>query len=297
MNDDAALYSSFRAIAETGLPCLVHPFNQSLFERLSQEAWDSGKGRGGRAFSEVYTTDGIWQTATNSLINLQALTDVRLHLLHTHSKGALGLIRDAKGRGQRVTCEIDPKYYHLTQADLVAQGGRVVPAGFVTEDDDRMAAIWRGLRDGTIDNISTDHAPHTAEEVAAADADAWSANLGSPQLDWFYSLILTDVHRGRHSLARAVQLLCEAPAKLLGIWPRKGAILPGSDADIVLVDLDREVTLSDEGLQTKVGWTPYRGWTLRGVVLTTILRGTVIARDRQVVGEPGYGRYIEGRPQ
>lgn len=297
INDEGQLVDSFRAIAATGLPCLVHPFNQSLFEKLSEEAWAAGKGKVGRTFSEVYTTEAIWHTAANTLINLQALTDVRLQLLHTHSAGSLRLIREAKARGQRVTCEIDPKYYHLTPRDLEEQGGRIVPAGLVTADPERMDEIWRSLRDGTIDNISTDHAPHTLAEVAEADTDAWTSNLGCPQLDWLYSLVLTDVDAGKHSLARAVELLSEAPAKLVGVWPRKGAILPGSDADLVIVDLEAEVTLTDDGLYTKVGWTPYRGRTLKGIVRSTLLRGTEIARDRQILVKPGFGRYIPGTPQ
>jgi dihydroorotase (multifunctional complex type) len=297
LNAEADLMASFRAIAETGLPCLVHPFNQSLFERLSEEAWAAGKGKGGATFSEVYTTEAIWQTAIHTLITLQQLTGVRLHLLHTHSAEGLRLIRAAKARGQRVSCEIDPKYYHLTEKDIAEQGGRVVPAGFVTSDEGRMEEIWRSLRDGTIDNISTDHAPHTLEEVLEANTDAWTSNLGCPQLDYLYGLVLTDVHEGKHSLARAVELLSETPAKLTGVWPRKGIIAPGADADLVLVDMDAETTLTDEGLYTKVGWTPYAGRTLRGSVHATVLRGTTIARDRQILVPPGFGQYIQGTPQ
>ena len=167
----------------------------------------------------------------------------------------------------------------------------------MTADDERMAEIWRSLNDGTIDNIATDHAPHTLEEIAVADTDAWNANLGSPQIEWMYSLILTDVANGRHSLARAVQLLCENPAKLIGLWPRKGTLLPGSDADMVLVDLDREFTVQEEKVQTKVGWSPYNGWNFKGAIVSTILRGVTVAENGEVTVPLGYGRYIGGHPQ
>jgi len=145
--------------------------------------------------------------------------------------------------------------------------------------------------------IDSDHAPHTLEEIAVQDEDAWNAAMGSPQYDWHYSITLTDVARGNLTLRRAIELLAEAPARLLGIWPQKGALLPGSDADLVLVDLDAQRTLTDSGLQTKSGWTPYEGWQVTGVVNLTMLRGTVIARDREVLGDPGFGRYISGVPQ
>jgi len=297
INDDGALLRAMRAIVETGLPMVVHPFNQSLFDQLSEEAFVAGRPRNWRTFAEIYTAEEIWHTAVSSLINLQRLSGVRLHLLHSHSASSLRLIRAAKAAGQRITCAIDPKYYQLTRSDLERGRGRVCPGGFVAEDPGRMEEIWQSLNDGTIDIIDSDHAPHTLEEVAAQDVNAWDAAMGSPQYDWHYSIVLNDVHAGRISLSRAVQLLCETPARILGIFPRKGALLPGSDADLVLVDRHAETTLDDRGLYTKAGWTPYSGWTLKGLVTMTMLRGTVIASGRRVVGSPGYGRYIPGRPQ
>jgi dihydroorotase (multifunctional complex type) len=297
MNDEASLLKAMRAVEATGLPLNVHPFNQSLFEELSEEAFAAGKPANWYTFGEVYTTDAIWHTAVNTLLNLQRLTGVRLNLVHTHSAGSLRLIRAAKSAGQRVTASLDPKYYHLTRDDLLRLKGRACPGGFITEDAARMDEIWRSLNDGNIDSIDADHAPHTLEELEQMESDAWHAAMGSPQYDWQYSIVLTDVHDGKISLRRAVELLSEAPARMLGILPRKGALLPGSDADIVLVDFDRELTLTDEGLYTKVGWTPYLGWKVKGYVALTMVRGTVVARDRQVIGKPGYGRYIAGVPQ
>jgi dihydroorotase len=297
MNDEGTLLEAMRAIAETGLPMVIHPFNQSLFEKLTEEAFAAGKPNNWYTFGEVYTTEAIWHTAVNTLLNLQALAGARIHLVHTHSGGSLRLIREAKDRGQRVTCSVDPKYYHLTREDLMRLKGRACPGGFITEDPERMAEIWRSLRDGTIDSLDADHAPHTLEELEVMEEDAWHAAMGSPQYDWMYSITLTDVHNGHLSLSRAVELYSEAPARLLGIYPQKGVLLPGSDADLVFVDLDAETTLTDEGLYTKVGWTPYLGWKVKGIVTLTMLRGTVIARDRDVIGEPGYGQYVAGVPQ
>ena len=297
VNDEGKLVQVFRAISELGLPCLVHPFNQSLFEQLSEEAFAAGKPSNWQTFSEVYTTDAIWHTAVNTLINLQALTGVRLQVVHTHSKGSIQLLREAKERGQRVTASVDPKYYHLTKDDLLRLKGRACPGGYITEEPDRMAAIWKALEDGTIDMIDSDHAPHTLEELEELDTDAWNAAMGSPQYDWQYSITLTDVADGKLSLRRAVELLSEAPARLLGIFPQKGALLPGSDADLVLVDPREKHVLTDDNLQTKVGWTPYLGREVTGVVKLTMLRGTVIAKDREVLGEAGFGRYVAGVAQ
>lgn len=297
MNDEGDLLRAMRAVAETGLPLLIHPFNQSLFEQLSEEAFAAGKPPNWYTFGEVYTTDAIWHTAVNTLINLQRLTGVRLNLVHTHSAGSLRLIRAAKQEGLRLTASLDPKYYHLTREDLMRLKGRACPGGFITEDEARMAEIWRSLNDGNIDSIDGDHAPHTLEELEQMETDAWHAAMGSPQYDWQYSIMLTDVHAGKLPLRRAVELLSEAPARLLGIFPKKGALVPGADADLLLVDMDRETTLTDESCHTKVGWTPYVGRTVKGYVELTMLRGTVIAKDREILGEPGYGEYVAGVPQ
>lgn len=297
VNDEGAILEIFREIQNVGLPCLVHPFNQAMFDALSDEAWRAGSPRNWDTFSRIYVTDAIWKTAVGILIELQAMTDVRLQLVHTHSHGSIELVRAAKHRGQRVTAAIDPKYYQLTRSELQQGKGRVCPAGYITEDPSRTQAIWEALDDGTIDMIDSDHAPHTLDDVAAQDDDAWSAGMGSPQYDWLYSIVLTDVAAGRLPLSRAVALLSEEPAKLLGIWPQKGSLLPGSDADLVLVDPKARHTLTDEGLQTKVRWTPYLGRTVTGVVNLTMLRGRVIARDRQIVAPPGFGQYVAGVAQ
>ncbi len=297
LNEDDRLYASFEEIATTGLPCAVHPFNQRLFELFSERAFGAGKPRDHMTFAEVYTKDVIWRSAVALLLELQRETGVRLHLLHTHAAGSLGLLKKAKAAGQRVTVAIDPKYYHLTLKDLREQGPRACPGGFVTEDAERMRTIWESLADGTIDIIDADHAPHTLEEIERQRTDAWTAAMGNPQYDYLLSVVLTDVNQGKLDLLTAVRVLSEHPARIIGRYPQKGAILPGSDADLVVVDLGREVTPSDEATYTKTHWTPYRGWRLVGAPVLTMLRGRVIARDGKVIGSRGYGRYLAGVPQ
>lgn len=297
VNDQGRLLRLFRAIERTGLPCLVHPFDQSLFEQLTAEAFAAGKPSNHVTFGEVYTTEEIWASAVSVLIALQSISGVRLHLVHTHSASSLQLIRDAKEKGQRVSAALDPKYYHLTVADLVEKKGRACPGGFITEDESRMREIWRALGDGTIDMIDGDHAPHTLEEIALLETDAWNAAMGSPQYDWQYSITLSDVAAGKLSLRRAVELLAEAPARFTGLYPRKGVLLPGSDADLVIVDPQEQRVLDDTELYTKCGWTPYSGWTVTGIVKLTMLRGEVIAQNRKILAKPGYGEYVAGVAQ
>lgn len=297
LNDDGKMLGNLRVIAETGLPCIVHPFNQSLFEALVAEALAAGDPPNWRTFSKVYTEEAIWYSAVAALLALQSLSGVRLHLAHTHSAMSLELIRMAKQRGQRVTCELDPKYYQLTLEDLDRLHGLACPAGYVHEDKARMAAIFRALGDGTIDNVGTDHAPHTREEIAYQEVDAFNAAAGSPQLDNAYELLLHDYAEGRYSIQRLISLVAEAPAKMVGVFPEKGVIRPGSLADLVIADVNGTYEIREEEVQTKCGWTPYAGRKVRSRIHTTVLRGQVIAQEHKVLANAGNGRYIKGTPQ
>lgn len=297
MSDPAELYATFGAIAETGLPCVVHPYTQSLMDHLSQLEFDAGAPRDIRTFSKVYTRDIVWSSSVAVLLELQRETGARLHLLHTHAGASLRLIRNAKAAGQGVSAAIDPKYFHLRAEDLAEHGARGLPGGFIVEDEERMAAIYEALDDGTLDVIDSDHAPHTLEDLKRMEADPWTGPWGGPHLEHMLSLLLTDVAAGKIRLERLVALLCENPARLLGLYPRKGAIQPGSDADLVIVDPSRSTVPQDEGMESKSAWTPYAGWELQGAPVMTLLRGAVIAEEGVVLNEPGSGRHVSGVKQ
>lgn len=297
LDDPGRLYQTFQAIADTGLPCVVHPFAQTLFEYLYEEASAAGAPRDIHTFSAVYTRDIVWRTAVAILLELQRDTQVRLQVVHTHAPGSLRMLRQAKKDGLGVTVAADPKYFHLTEAEIKAQGARAIPGGAVTSDSARMEEIWRSIDDGTIDIIDSDHAPHTLEDLELMEKDPLIGPFGAPHLTFMLPLLLTDVRKGNMRLERLVQMLTESPAKIIGVYPEKGAVLPGSSADIVLVDPEKKVVPRDEDVLSKSGWTPYVGWELTGVPVLTMLRGTVIAKDGAVLGEPGNGRYIAGRAQ
>lgn len=296
-DDPGELYAIFSAVAETGLPLVVHPFAQTLFEHLSEQAFAEGKAKDIRTFSEIYTKDIVWSLAVAILLRLAEETGARLQVVHTHAAGSLRQLRRAKEAEVGVTVASDPKYFHLRHEDLDRLGARAIPGGYVTSDQERMEEIWRSLDDGTIDVVDSDHAPHTLEDLELMEKDPWTGPFGAPHYDHLLSLMLTDVRQGKLRLGRLIQVLTENPARILGLYPERGAVLPGSQADLVLVDPDREVGPDNEEMQSKAGWTPYEGWELVGAPVLTMLRGTVIAQDGEVVGEPGFGRYIAGRPQ
>lgn len=297
IDDPAKLYRAFRTIAETGLLCVVHPFAQTLFEWFYAEEVAKGRPADIYTFSEVYTRDVVWRTAVAILLELQRDTGVRLQVVHTHAHGSLRLLRQAKADGLPVSVAADPKYFHLRQDDIDTQGARAIPGGAVTSDPERMEEIWRSFEDGTIDVVDSDHAPHTLDDLKLMEKDPLTGPFGAPHYDHLLSLMLTDVRKGNLRLERLVGALTENPAKLLGLYPHKGALLPGSSADVVLVDPDLEVVPDDNRMYSKSAWTPYHGWNLTGGPVLTMLRGKVIAKDGEILADPGNGRYIGNSPQ
>ena len=153
--------------------------------------------------------------------------------------------------------------------------------------------LWAALADGTIDLISTDHAPHTREEKEPGWTDGWKAHTGTPSTQFYVPMFLDAAVRGRLSLERTVELLATAPARAFGLAD-KGRLEVGAHADIAVVNLDSELEITDDIVLSKIGWTPYAGMRVRGVVEATLVRGAVVYEDGRVTGAPGWGR--QARP-
>jgi dihydroorotase-like cyclic amidohydrolase len=157
-----------------------------------------------------------------------------------------------------------------------------------------VAALWEGINDGTIDFVSTDHAPHTREEKEAGRVDPWTAPTGIPGLDSFLKLLIDAALGGRLSLERLVELVAGAPSRLHRLDPVKGTIRVGADADLVVIDPDADWILDEQHLQTRCGWSAFTGRGGRGAPVVTILRGQLIAQDGIPLDAP-IGRQLTPR--
>jgi dihydroorotase-like cyclic amidohydrolase len=152
------------------------------------------------------------------------------------------------------------------------------------KDREDAEALWQGLRDGTIDCLATDHAPHSYEEKFER---SWhNASPGADGVETSMALMLNKVNAGELSLERYVAFACENPARIYGLFPRKGTIQIGSDADLVLLDMDLVWSITDEGLYSKNHITPFHGWTIKGRAVLTIVNGKVVMRDGEITGSP-----------
>jgi dihydroorotase len=157
----------------------------------------------------------------------------------------------------------------------------------------RQAPLWAALLDGTIDMISTDHAPHTPAEKAGNRI--WDVACGFPGIETSLPLMLTAVNEGRMSRNHYVKISSANPARAWGLYGRKGIIAPGADADLVLVDLARRETLAADRLHSRTRVSAFEGRTATGWPVATLVRGRVVMRDGELTGEPGWGRPVDQR--
>ncbi len=150
--------------------------------------------------------------------------------------------------------------------------------------------MWARLRRGDIAYIATDHAPATRAQKEASDI--WHVHFGLPGVETTLTMLLTAVNEGHLALSRLVQVTAEMPARLYGLFPRKGTLQVGADADVVLVDLTQERILHDQDVVSKAGWTPYAGRRVRGRVVATFVRGQQVAANGRPTGAPGWGQWV-----
>jgi Dihydroorotase and related cyclic amidohydrolases len=293
VHDHGKLLEIFETIEPTGIPLMVHPHDQALMKHIEEGFWARGE-HDALAYAKAYSAhDGIiWDTAAALLLRIQKATGTPLHLLHTQTTGVLEQLRAAKRAGQHVTAELNPWAVFLgNDWKNIERLGSYALSYYVPEKNTE--PLWAGLADGTIDLISTDHAPHTREEKEPGWTDGWKAQTGTPSTQFYVPMFLDAAVNGRLTLERTVELLATAPARAFGLAD-KGRLEVGTHADVVVVDLDRDFEITDDIVLSKIGHTPYAGKRVRGVVETTLVRGRPVYENGAVVGLPGWGR--QARP-
>ena len=218
---------------------------------------------------------------------LSAATACRFHVVHTSSKRGIQAVRRARAEGVRLTAETCPHYLSFTDADFAELGVAMKVYPPIRGQDDR-AALWTAVRDGTVSSIGSDHAPHTLAEKALGLGSAPAGVQGTETLG---AVMVDAMLRGLIAPQRVAFALSEGTARLYGLYPRKGVLEVGADADFTLVDPRGSTHVDQARLHAKQPLSPWHGRTLRGAIRMGILRGEVIARDGQPVGEP-HGRLV-----
>ncbi len=288
VHDHGELYQAMKMIAPTGARLMVHPHDQSIMDVVEQSYWDKGD-RSPRAYGETLAVDDgiIWDTATATLLRLAEATGCPLHIVHVQTIRQIEMLTEARERGVDVTGEVNHWALFLGRMSDIEEQGSYVLSYYVP--DHHREALWEAMEAGTVEMLASDHAPHTREEKELGWTDAWAAHTGTPGIQYQLPLMIDAVHKGLISFDRMVDLVSTAPADVFGLT-QKGRIATGCDADIVLLDVDREWEITNESVLSKIGWTPYHGRTVKGAVVRTLVRGTDVWVDGEVTGQPGHGK-------
>jgi dihydropyrimidinase len=288
---DADLYCALRETAKYGGMVGVHAENDDLINLFQAEAERDGlQGCYVHALTRPLVTE---TEAIVRAINIAEAAGGRLYIFHMSSGPGARIIRRCRGRGLDVHAETGPQYLLLDNELFKRPDGPhfATCPPIRTPRDQEM--LWEGLADGSVEVLATDTCTFTSEQKAMWNGDYRKIPFGMPGIETLLPLTHgAGVQKGRITLGRMVELLCEHPAKLFGMWPRKGTISVGSDADIVIFDPELEVTISHRNLMTNCDYSPFEGATVEGWPLTTLVRGRVVVRDRRFVGQPGYGRFV-----
>lgn len=283
--DDGTLFYGFKEIQKLAEPGMVmtHCENIELFQRRKQEL----EGEGGAPDWNDFRPNFVEVESVKRAIAFAKETGVRLYLVHLSTKEAREELIRAKAEGVDVIGETCPHYLCLNVENADRTLSKVNPPVRTTADSE---ALWQGIREGVITCVGSDHADCARKHKP----DFQSAIVGMPGIQTLLPAMISEgVNQGRVTLEQVVAVTSRNPARTFGLYPRKGTIAVGSDADLVLVDLNLEKTVCAGEMHYISDFTPYEGKVYRGWPVMTILRGRIIARDNQILGEKGFGEFIE----
>jgi dihydroorotase len=288
-----AMLEAFEIVAPTGKRIALHAETNSIMERRETRLRAAGVIS---PIAHLASRPAIVAIeAVSRAAILAEWTGARIHILHISSAAELRPLAEAKARGVDITGETCPHYLLLREADYERVGG-IVRVNPPVREAFNQEPLWQALMDGTIDMIATDHAPHAREEKTRADI--WTVDCGFPGVETQMPLMLTEVARGRGTLRDYVRWSAEMPAKVWGLYPRKGAIAPGSDADLAIVDLNRRWKIDDAQIQSRAKTSPWHGREVTALPVHTLVRGKFVMKDRKLQDDArGWGRTVHSIQQ
>ncbi|MEM3420769.1 MAG: dihydroorotase [Candidatus Hadarchaeum sp.] len=287
--DSGIMFDSFRKIREAKSLATVHAENESIRLRQMNELKKLGRSDPiAHALSRPIIAE---VEAISRAILLASETSTPLHIFHVSSGPGADLIRGAKKMGLPVSGETCPHHLIFNQEDLKKFGPYLqVNPPLRTKADSE--ALWKALADGVLDVLVTDHyAPLQAEKEKGWE-NIWEVEGGVPGVETRVMLMISEgYHRRKLPLERIVEVISTMPAKIFGLYPAKGAIQIGSDADLTIIDLNEEMTIRAEKLHHRADWSPFEGFKVKGIPRLTMLRGEIVAREGSFWGREGFGRF------
>jgi len=289
--DEPALLAAASAARAAGSVTLLHCEDGAMLRQAGDRL--IAEGRGAVANFAAARPVSAEAAAVDQAIDVARRTGAPVYIVHLSSAAALDRCRRAKAAGLPVYVETRPLYLHLTRERFAEpDGAKYVGAPPLREQADR-EALWAGLAAGAVDTLCSDHAPWTLDDKLDPALDAVTARQGVADLETLMPMLYSEgVHAGRISLDRFVALTSANAARIFGLYPRKGAIAVGSDADIALWDPGHTRTIDGARMHSLAGYSVYDGWQVRGWPRLVVRRGQVVLADGEIMARPGEGQWL-----
>lgn len=292
--DDGFVYEGFRKVAKLGLPAraMVHAENIDIAIRLRMAIEAQGR-QDPTAWFDT-RPNFVEEECIRRALFLAKVTACPLYIVHNTIKESVDIIAHAKAEGIDVIMETCPQYLTHTSEDPVAvirENPVFSNANPPLRGKADTARLWEAIKSGLVDTMASDQAACTKE---LKGTDLWKAPMGFGNItQMILPVMLSEgVNKNRIPIERVADVCSYRPAKVFGLYPRKGTIAIGSDADLVIADLNKKVRYTPDMSPSLADWSIWDGWEFTGYPVSTILRGEVIVEDGQLVGKPGFGRYL-----
>jgi dihydroorotase/allantoinase len=231
------------------------------------------------------------ELAVRTVLYTAKRTGARVAVAHTSLPSLVLEMAQARAQGIPIYTETCAQYLTLTVEDLKEKGPfcKFTPPPRKKEEVEKM---WWCLSHGLIDMVNSDHCPYPYSDKEAGEEDIWLAPFGIPGVETTTPILLDGVAKGKLTLPQVAYVRSERPAMIYGLTGQKGSLRVGCDADLIFIDLKRKVVLNNLKIISKCGWTPYHGKEITGDVVLTMVRGKVVMKEGEVLGEPGWGRFV-----
>lgn len=283
--DDGFMFDFFTALANYPGSCIVvHAENIEIGWRLRD-----------RLIAQGRTDLRAWTESKPYFIEVEAVqralfyaevANCEIYIPHVTTKDSLEAVRGYKERNKKIHCETCTSYLVL---DADTSLGNFAKSNPPLREQSDVQALWKGLEEGVIDCVSSDHLARKKDKKAGS---IWKCAAGCPGLATTLPVLLSEgVNKGRFGIEKIAEMNYNT-AKIFNLYPRKGTIMPGSDADFTIIDLDLEKKVKVEDMKSEADWSLYEGWNLKGWPVMTIVRGEVVMTDGEVRGQPGYGVFL-----
>lgn len=287
--DDGFLYAALKQTSAIGPPArlMLHCENIDIIRRLVPRIKDEQKREDLAAWSDARPG---WVEALDieRAASIAKIAKAPIYIVHLSSVEGVDAVAKAKAEGVDIIAETTPAYLTLTKHSPIGLLGKVNPP---LKDEASIEMLWEGIRLGVVQCMGTDHcSPMKADKM---NKGIWGGAPGFPGIETYLPILLSEgVNKGKITLEKLVEVCCSNNAKTMGIYPKKGVIGVGSDADLVIIDINKKVKLNSETVHHLSDFNIYEGWEVKGCPVLTMLRGNVVVEDGRLLNQPGIGRYL-----